>query len=101
MTDKPYEPWHPITDSVDLKHIGKFVEECGEAAAIGGRCIIQGLDEHNVKEGKPNRQCLEDEIADLETNIELLKQRFGLDRERIYRRAVDKMPKLKAWHELA
>lgn len=97
----PYNPWHPITDPVDLKHIGKLVEELGEGIQAAGRCIIQGFDEFNVKEGKPNYECLEDEIADIEANIELCKRRFNLNRARMKMRSDDKIPLLQAWHEMA
>ena len=101
IDESAYKPWHPIQDAVDLKHLGKLAEELGEGVQAVGRCIIQGMDEFNEKEGKPNRQCLEDEIADIEANIELVKERFGLDRQRMFNRAEDKKPKLRAWHRMA
>lgn len=96
-----YAPWHPISDPVDLKHLGKLSEELGEGVQAIGRCIIQGMTEHNEKEGQSNLACLEDEIADIEANIELVKRRFNLDRQRIVNRAERKIPLLQSWHEMA
>lgn len=101
MSDAVYEPWHPMSDPVDLKTLGKFNEECGEGVQAASRCIIQGMDELNVKEGKSNRAVLTDEIADILTNIDLVIERFGLDLDVIYARIADKTPKLKAWHGMA
>lgn len=33
-------PWHPMTDPVDLKHMGKFLEELGECSAAAARCVV-------------------------------------------------------------
>jgi hypothetical protein len=94
-------PWHPITDAVDLKHLGKLGEELAECGAAVSRCIIQGVDECEPETGKPNRQWLEDEIADIKANIALVEQRFGLDTARMATRAARKMAHLRQWHALA
>ena len=94
-------PWHPITDAVDLKHLGKFAEELGECTAAVSRCIIQGVDECEPVTGKSNHEWLEDEIADVIANAELVIQRFALDRKRMTDRSVKKMRHLKQWHDLA
>lgn len=91
-------PWHPITDAVDLKHLGKLAEECGELVAAVSRCIIQGVDEAEPVTGKVNRQWLEDEIADVLANIALVEKRFGLDSSRMADRAERKMNHLRKWH---
>ena len=96
-----YAPWHPMTNAVDLKTLGKFVEECGEGVQAAGRCIIQGMNETNLKEGKSNRLCLQDEVADILANIELVVDRFALDRHEISERIAGKLPKLRAWHGMA
>lgn len=94
-------PWHPITDSVDLKHLGKLGEECGELGSAISRCIIQGVDECEPVTGKPNREWLEDEIADVLANIALVERRFNLDTTRMAARAERKMAHLRQWHSLA
>jgi hypothetical protein len=96
-----YEPWHPMINPVDLKTLGKFVEECGEGVQAAGRCIIQGMNETNLKEGKSNRLCLQDEIADILCNARLVIERFALDETEIALRIADKRPKLIAWHGMA
>lgn len=98
---KAYQPWKPIQNAVDLKTLGKFVEELGEALQAAGRCIIQGMDEHNVKEGQSNRLVLQDEIADVLVNADLVIERFKLDRAAIVERAAEKKPRLLAWHKMA
>lgn len=77
------KPWIPMSDPVDIKYLGKFGEECNEAGKMACRSIIQGLDEYDPKTGKLNRDCLADEIADVLANINLVIERFGLDRDRI------------------
>lgn len=101
MTDKPYQPWTPLINPVDLKTLGKLGEEANELGGITCRIVIQGMDEFNEKEQQSNRLCLEDEIADVEANIELVKRRFNLDRKRIGKRAAAKIPKLLEWHSMA
>lgn len=97
-----YNPsWHPITDAVDLKTLGKCGEECGELSSAISRCIIQGIDEVEPVTGKPNRQWLTEEIADVLGNIDLVIDRFGLDREAIHSRAIRKKERLVEWHKMA
>ena len=100
-TNPRMNPWHPMTDTVDLKHLGKLGEEAGELGSAVARCIIQGVDEAHPVTGKVNREWLEDEIADVLANIELTVNRFDLDNGRINRRAVAKLEQLRAWHEMA
>jgi NTP pyrophosphatase (non-canonical NTP hydrolase) len=94
-------PWHPITDAVDLKHLGKLGEELGECSAAVSRVIIQGLDEKEPVTGKPNREWLEDEIADVMAGFKLVIERFELDRTRINLRAARKEGQLRDWHGMA
>jgi NTP pyrophosphatase (non-canonical NTP hydrolase) len=93
--------WHPITDAVDLKHLGKLGEECGELSSAIARCIIQGIDEAEPVTGKVNREWLEDEIADVLANIRLVSERFKLDESRMARRADRKQQHLRQWHNKA
>lgn len=94
-------PWHPITNSVDLKHLGKLGEELGECSAAVARCIIQGINETEPTTGKPNREWLEEEIADVIANTTLVVGRFDLDDQRIAARAVKKIAQLRTWHDMA
>ena len=99
---KPFvSPWHPMTDPVDLKHIGKLMEELGEATSAAARCQIQGIDESEPVTGKPNREWLEDELADVEAGIKLAKERFKLDAQRMDERREKKIVQLRQWHNMA
>lgn len=98
--DPPMNPWVPITTPIDLKHLGKLGEELGEASAAVSRCIIQGVGAAEPVTGKPNVVWLEDELADVLANIELVTQHFDLDRERMHRRAIGKARQLRAWHSM-
>ncbi len=94
-------PWHPITDAVDLKHLGKLAEECGELSAAIARCIIQGVDECEPITKKVNKVWLQDEIADVLANINLVAKRFRLNRATIKKRCDRKMKHLSIWHKQA
>ena len=100
-TELPFpNPWNPITSPIDLKHLGKFSEELSEAGAATARCIIQGIDEREPETGKLNREWLEDEIADVMANVELVSRHFGLDRRRMEERAARKFTYLRVWHSM-
>ncbi len=105
MTDANHlrdaNPWHPMTNAVDLKTLGKFTEELGECVAAASRCMIQGIDEAEPVTGKINREWLEDEIADVYAGLLLTANRFGLDMSRIRIRMLRKMDHLKQWHDMA
>lgn len=88
-----------MTDQLDLKHLGKLAEETNELGSAIARCIIQGIDEQQPVTGKFNREWLEDEIADVLANIELVAEHFELDRVRIWKRSQSKHNDLKRWHE--
>lgn len=81
-------PWHPLSNPVDLKVMGKFSEEINELGAAIARCIIQGVDEREPVTGKLNREWVEDEMADFQANMELVQERFGfkIDPERVKRK---------------
>lgn len=101
VTGLALNPWHPMTDPIDLKHLGKFGEELNECGAAVSRCIIQGIDEAEPVTGKVNKDWLEDEIADVLAGAELNMRRFNLDRDKIEKRKAKKMAHLSAWHKLA
>lgn len=91
-------PWQPMADPLDLAHLSKLLEEVNELGAAIARCIIQGLDEREPVTGKPNREWLEDEIADVAAGCQLNGQRFRLDQVRIAHRIDRKIAHLKQWH---
>jgi hypothetical protein len=101
-------PWHPMTNSVDLKFIGKLGEEVNELSTATSRlataifrCIIQGVNECEPVTGKENKKWLEDEIADVEAGIRLCKERFKLDTNYINERSARKETRLREWHDKA
>lgn len=94
-------PWHPIDNKVDLKHLGKLGEETNELGSVVSRCIIQGVDGVEPTTGKANRRWLEEEIADVKANIKLVEDRFSLDVGFIDVRMQDKIARLKTWHDMA
>jgi hypothetical protein len=100
-TERTMSPWHPISDAVDLKHLGKFSEELGECQAAVARCIIQGVDEREPVTGKVNRHWLEEEIADVRAGATLAIKRFDLNEARIEARAKRKIEQLRTWHLMA
>lgn len=93
-------PWQPITRPIDLGHLGKLAEELNEAGAATARCLIQGIDEREPVTGKSNREWLEDELADVLANIDLVVSHFGLDQWRMADRAVRKKAHLGRWHAM-
>lgn len=95
------DPWHPVTDPVLLKYLGKLAEECGELSAIVARCIIQGVDGTEPDTGVLNRTALENEIADATANMILVSKKLGLSRDRIAERSNLKIQRLEAWHDQA
>lgn len=98
---KEPNPWQPMTDPVDLKHLGKLAEEAGELATAAARCMIQGIDKVHPTTGKVNREWLEDEIADVLANINLVHQKFSLNGPRITTRSGNKQIQLRKWHDMA
>lgn len=95
------QPWHPMSDPVDLKHLGKLSEELNECGAAVARCIIQGINEAEPVTGKINKKWLEDEIADCYANFALVIDRFKLDTASMSERVLKKKKHLKAWHMMA
>ena len=96
---KMSDPWHPVTDPVTLKHLGKLLEELGEATAAVSRCLIQGIDECDPITKKPNREWVEDELADVAAGIALNVNHFGLNKTRMTHRTNQKIMKLHVWHK--
>lgn len=98
---KDASPWHPMQEPVDLKHLGKLLEELGECTAAVSRCLIQGIAESEPVTGKLNRDWLQDEVADVRAGLELVTRHFGLDRSHIADRTARKIVHLSQWHKLA
>lgn len=93
-------PWRPMSDPLDLKHLGKLAEELNEAGSAVARCIIQGIDECEPITRKQNREWLEDELADVIANIDLVTAHFQLAVERMRLRSERKKEHLRGWHSM-
>ena len=94
-------PWHPMRDPADIRHLGKLLEELGECTAAVSRCLIQGIDEHEPVTGKPNRQWLREELADVLANVRLVANRFFVEElDMIEVRAAKKQQQLQKWHAM-
>lgn len=91
-------PWVPMTRPIDLKHLGKLNEELSECGAAVSRCVIQGINEMEPVTDKVNRRWLEEEIADVLANVEMVMEHFGLDRDFIAMRRIRKKNNLRRWH---
>ncbi|HUW45619.1 MAG TPA: hypothetical protein VMW50_07455 [Dehalococcoidia bacterium] len=94
-------PWHPMSDPVDLKHMGKLCEETGELTQVAARCIIQGIDTCDPVTKKLNRDWIEDEVADVIANVELVVEHFKLSERKIVQRVKKKKAQLRTWHLMA
>jgi NTP pyrophosphatase (non-canonical NTP hydrolase) len=92
--------WTPMTRPLDIKHLGKLAEEAGELGSAIARCLIQGIDEREPITAKRNRDWLEEEIADVLANIDLVSEHFGLDKMRMAKRAAAKHHHLRKWHAM-
>ncbi|MBB3297852.1 MULTISPECIES: hypothetical protein [unclassified Rhizobium] len=69
--------WKPEPDVLIHQALGKAGEEAGELASILFRCTIQGLNGSEPVSGKPNRQALFDEIADVLAATQWLRDLIG------------------------
>lgn len=99
LKDDP-TPWVPMSKPIDLKHLGKLGEECGELISAKDRCPIQGINEYEPITKKSNKEWLEDELADVRANSELVIEHFNLDQARIDQRTERKKFYLRRWHEM-
>lgn len=97
-TDGPSD-WQPITNKHDLAVLGKLGEEASELSTACHRCTIQGMDEQEPTTGKPNRQWLEEEIADVLAMAEIAMDRFGLNPEVINDRRMRKVAYKQPWFD--
>ena len=91
--------WQPITNKRTLALLGKLGEEASELSSAAFRCIIQGVDEVEPTTGKPNRQWLEEEIADVLAMLAIIQHDMGLNQGSIMRRQMRKMNYKQPWFD--
>jgi hypothetical protein len=94
---KHLHPWIPETDPLRLAALGKLQEELGELPAAVGRCIIQGIEGKEEETGIPNREWLENEIADVHATLRRVIRRFQLDDRVMTHRMIGKLAHFRAW----
>lgn len=92
-------PWQPMTEPLVLRALGKVLEELGEASKAVARALIQGIDEVDPKTGKPNREAIVDEVADVIVTTGFLVNVFGLDQDHIEQRIERKIEFLLPWYK--
>ena len=90
-------PWRPEKDQVILALLGKASEEAAELINILCRAIIQGLDQDDPETGKPNILAIQDEVADMQAQLSLLKEYLDLNRVYIKERANAKFNHKDKW----
>lgn len=100
MTTTVVTAWHVEEDQRRLRRLGKSLEEVSELGAVLARCIIQGIDEIDPSSGKTNRLRLQEEVADVRTQIDRLIFFFSLDKDAIFFREIDKNASMERWEEL-
>lgn len=96
----PPSPWQPEQDKIRLAALGKLLEELGEASAIVARCIIQGVDEGEPVTGKPNREALWQELADIKAATSIVEDVFDLPPMEMDVRVARKRLHLRMWHTM-
>jgi len=96
-TQEKLSPWTPDTNKTHLRVLGKALEELTECGSAVARCIIQGIDESEPVTGKPNRQWLQEEIADAYATLGLMCQYMKLDKSFIFERSMGKALRLRGW----
>jgi hypothetical protein len=96
---KPLSNWHPMADPHTVAVIGKLGEEVTDLGSALFRSIIQGIDEKEPETLKPNREWLEEEIADVLAMTELAIKRLGLNAQSIMERRDRKMAYKEPWFD--
>lgn len=97
---KDPSPWVPTTSLTELKILGKALEELGEGISAIARVLIQGIDEAEPVTGKPNREWLTDEVADIHAGLEIITGYYQLNVDTIDERKKRKISHLRRWHML-
>lgn len=92
--------WVPMSDPIDLAHLGKLGEEAAELARICSRIIIQGIEGTSPDDDKTNKHALEDEIADVFAMAGLCIARFKLSVDEISRREQGKKVMKRTWFDM-
>lgn len=93
-------PWVPTTNLMELRRLGKTIEELGELTAVLGRSICQGLQGVDPASGNTNLYNIERETADVLTQLECNVSAFSLNSEFIVERSAKKHKQMAEWEAL-
>lgn len=93
-------PWLPEPDPRIRRRTGKTGEELAELQKVIFRIAIQGIDGVDPETGKTNRECLQEELADVIAQCEETIDFFGFDWEEIERRVGRKRVLMDEWEAL-
>ena len=88
MTGDTTTPWHPMNNPVDIKHLGKLLEEIGEWNTAFGKASFyrrKGFTQQNHSFGADHNvelRVLTEETADVQANVRLVLQHFNVTSDR-------------------
>ena len=99
-TQQRLQKWVPTQDLLELRRLGKSLEEMGECVAIMARCIIQGIDGADPKTGAINRVRMWQEMADVAAQFACTAKEFSLPRDLMMARTADKIDQMYEWEEM-
>ena len=92
--------WIPMSEPINMAHIGKLGEEASELARICCRIMIQGIDAIDPDSKIANRWSLQDEIADVYAMAGLCIARFKLNVDVIEVRERRKKAMKRTWFDM-
>lgn len=92
--------WTPTTNLLELRRLGKTVEELGELVAVLGRTICQGLDGVDPASGEGNVERITKEAADVLAQIACTSAAFGIDQAAVDKRVFEKIGQMNEWEAM-
>lgn len=92
-------PWAPDACPKQARRIGKTMEELAELMSVIARINIQGIDAIDPASGKPNRQRLEEESADVMAQLQCNADAFHLRDMLIFERMCRKITEMHQWEK--
>lgn len=93
------QKWVSESDPHKVRRLGKSLEELGELVAVLARCLIQGADEVDPSSGVRNVLRMQNEIADVTTQLRLTAHAYALDQPAMMCRINEKMIQMEMWED--
>lgn len=78
------------------KGLSKLLEEIGELGQVAGKKLAC-MDTEIHFDGSNLHERMEEEMADVLASIEFVRKKFGLNKQRINERAIDKIATFMSW----